>query len=112
MPCVKCRGALISGFVVQGTVTKALLIRATGPALAGFELTGTLAVPKLTLFVERGKPIRENTGRESSGISDQIIAASQRVGAFGLTRGTADRVILAVLPRISGGVALSEYSSR
>ena len=102
----------MSGFVVQGAVTKVLLIRTTGPALAGFGLTGTLAVPKLTLFDLRGKPIRENTGWESSGISDQIIAASQSVGAFGLTRGTADRVILAVLPRISGDVRLSEYSSR
>ena len=91
-------GPLISGFVVQGAVAKAVLIRATGPALAAFGVTGTLALPKLTLFDDQGKPIIENTGWESSGISDQIIAASQSVGAFGLTRGTADSVILAVLP--------------
>ena len=91
-------GPLISGFVVQGAVSKAVLIRATGPALAAFGVTGTLALPKLTLFDDQGKPIIENTGWESSGISDQIIAASQSVGAFGLTRGTADSVILAVLP--------------
>jgi hypothetical protein len=91
-------GPLISGFVVQGAVAKAVIIRATGPALAAFGVTGTLALPKLTLFDDQGKPIIENTGWESSGISDQIIAASQSVGAFGLTRGTADSVILAVLP--------------
>jgi hypothetical protein len=91
-------GPLISGFVVQGAVAKAVLIRATGPALAGFGVTGTLAQPKLTLFDDQGKPILENTGWESSGVSDQIIAASQSVGAFGLTRGTVDSVILAVLP--------------
>ena len=65
---------------------------------APIAVTGTLALPKLTLFDDQGKPIIENTGWESSGISDQIIAASQSVGAFGLTRGTADSVILAVLP--------------
>ena len=91
-------GPLISGFVVQGAVAKAVLIRATGPALAGFGVTGTLAQPKLTLFDDQRRPILENTGWESSGVSDQIIAASQSVGAFGLTRGTADSVILAVLP--------------
>jgi hypothetical protein len=91
-------GPLISGFVVQGAVAKAVLIRATGPALAGFGVTGTLAQPKLTLFDDQRTPIIENTGWESSDVSDQIIAASQSVGAFGLTRGTADSVILAVLP--------------
>ena len=91
-------GPVISGFVVQGAVAKAVLIRATGPALAGFGLTGTLALPKLTLYDDQRRPILENTGWESSGISDQIIAASQSVGAFALTRGTADSVILAVLP--------------
>jgi hypothetical protein len=91
-------GPLISGFAVQGAVAKAVLIRATGPALAGFGVTGTLAQPKLTLFDDQRTPIIENTGWESSGVSDQIIAASQSVGAFGLTRGTADSVILAVLP--------------
>jgi hypothetical protein len=90
-------GPLISGFVVQGAVAKAVLIRATGPALAGFGVTGTLAQPKLTLFDDRSKPILENTGWESAGVSDQIIAASRSVGAFALTRGTADSVILAVL---------------
>ena len=91
-------GPLISGFVVQGAVAKAVLIRATGPALAGFGVTGTLALPKLTVFDSTSSPIAENTGWESSGISDQIIAASQRVGAFALTRGTADSVVLSVLP--------------
>lgn len=91
-------GPLISGFVVQGAVAKAVLIRATGPALAGFGVTGTLSLPKLTVFDSTSTPIAENTGWESSGISDQIIAASQSVGAFALTRGTADSVVLAVLP--------------
>jgi hypothetical protein len=79
-------------------VAKAVLIRATGPALAGFGVTGTLALPRLTVFDSTSTPIAENAGWDSSGISDQIIAASQSVGAFALTSGTADSVVLAVLP--------------
>jgi hypothetical protein len=89
---------LISGFVVQGLVAKAVLIRATGPALAGFGLPGTLAQPKLTIFNNDGVALATNTGWESSGIAQAIIAASTSVGAFPLTRGTADSVVLAVLP--------------
>jgi hypothetical protein len=91
-------GPLISGFVVQGAVAKAVLIRATGPALAGFGVPGTLELPRLTVFDSTSTPIAENAGWDSSGISDQIIAASQSVGAFPLARGTADSVVLAVLP--------------
>lgn len=89
---------LISGFVVQGLVAKAVLIRATGPALAGFGVPGTLAQPKLTIFNNDGVALATNTGWESAGISQAIIAASSSVGAFALTRGTADSVVLAVLP--------------
>ena len=89
---------LISGFVVQGLVAKAVLIRATGPALAGFGLPGTLAQPKLTIFNNDGVALATNTGWESSGIANAIITASTSVGAFPLTRGTADSVVLAVLP--------------
>lgn len=89
---------LISGFVVQGLVAKAVLIRATGPALAGFGLPGTLAQPKLTIFNNDGVALATNAGWESSGIANAIIAASTSVGAFPLTRGTADSVVLAVLP--------------
>ena len=110
---------LISGFVVQGLVAKAVLIRATGPALAGFGLPGTLAQPKLTIFNNDGVALATNTGWESSGIANAIINASTSVGAFPLTRGTADSVVLAVLPPgnytaqivgadATGGVALVE----
>ena len=89
---------LISGFVVQGLVAKAVLVRATGPALAGFGVPGALAQPKLTIFNNDGVALATNTGWESAGISPTIIAASSTVGAFALTRGTADSVVLATLP--------------
>jgi hypothetical protein len=88
---------LISGFVVQGAVAKTVLIRATGPTLADFGVSGTLAAPKLTIFDNDGKEIVSNTGWESAGISNAIIAASQSVGAFALSRGSADSAVLTTL---------------
>ena len=89
---------LISGFVVQGVVAKPVLVRATGPALAGFGVAGAMARPRLTLFDSGGRPLANNIGWESAGISNAIIAAGAGVGAFPLTRGSADSVIFTVLP--------------
>jgi len=89
---------LISGFVVQGLVAKAVLVRATGPALAGFGLVGALAQPRLTIFDNDGRALVTNTGWESSGIANAMIGAAQSVGAFALVRGSADSVILTTLP--------------
>src|SRR6185295_15976817 len=41
---------LIAGFTISGTGSKNLLIRAVGPTLASFGVTGTLADPKLEVF--------------------------------------------------------------
>lgn len=89
---------LISGFVVQGAMSKAVLIRATGPALAAFGVAGALAQPRLTVFNEAGQAIAANTGWESGGIANAIIGASGSVGAFPLARGSADSAVLTVLP--------------
>ena len=43
-------GVLIPGFVVGGTGKLRLLLRAIGPSLAGFGVTGTLANPTVTLY--------------------------------------------------------------
>ena len=39
-------GTPISGFVVAGAGAKPMLVRAVGPALGGFEVTGMLADPR------------------------------------------------------------------
>jgi hypothetical protein len=41
---------LIPGIVIQGTVPKTVLIRAVGPGLDTFGVTGTLANPRLRLY--------------------------------------------------------------
>ncbi len=91
-------GPLISGFVVQGAVARAVLVRAAGPALASYGVSGFLQRPKLSLFDNFGRELATNTGWEASGISDATISAAQSVGAFPLPRGSTDSVILTVLP--------------
>jgi hypothetical protein len=44
---------LIAGFVISGNVPKRLLIRGVGPGLAGLNVSGVLADPKLELYEMR-----------------------------------------------------------
>src|SRR5262249_26487593 len=51
---------LIAGFNVTGTGAKSLLIRAVGPKLATFGVTGFLVNPKLEVYNEAGTKLSEN----------------------------------------------------
>lgn len=52
---------LIGGFIVQGAGTKRVLVRAAGPALAQFGVSGTLANPRLRIFrLPQGEVVGEN----------------------------------------------------
>ena len=46
----KGNNILVAGFVIGGSTSKTVLIRASGPALGAFGLSGTLADPQLQLF--------------------------------------------------------------
>ncbi len=73
---------LIAGFVVGGagtTGTKQMLVRASGPALQQFGITGTLPDPQLQLFDASGQVLAANTGW---GGSPQVIAVASAVAAF------------------------------
>jgi hypothetical protein len=107
---------LIVGFVVGGSTPETLLIRASGPALIPFGVTGTLPDPQLTLF-SGSTVLGSNTGW---GGNAQIAAAAASVGAFSWgNSATPDSAILVTLPpgaytaQVSGasgdaGVALVE----
>ncbi len=73
---------LIAGFVVQGTQPATVLVRAVGPALAEFSVTGFLAQPVLTVFDASGTAIGTNTGWSSgtSANTAEITNVSQSVG--------------------------------
>jgi hypothetical protein len=110
---------LIPGFVIGGSGTETLLIRADGPALAAFGVAGALAQPSLSVFDSTGTVVASNTGWGTNSNAAQISSAAASVGAFALPSGSADCALIASLPagaytvQVSGvnnstGVALAE----
>ena len=111
---------IITGFNVGAGTNKTVLIRATGPALNAFGVTGTLADPKLELFSGATKIAENDNWGTPVGSAAPITAATfTSVGAFQLTAGSRDSALLATLApgaytaQVSGvgggtGVALVE----
>ncbi|MBL9186968.1 MAG: PQQ-binding-like beta-propeller repeat protein [Opitutaceae bacterium] len=87
---------LIAGFVVGGTGTKQVLVRAIGPTLAAFGVPGTLADPRLQLF-SGPTQIQENDNWGASPNAAQIATVSASVGAFPLALESRDAVLLLTL---------------
>ena len=76
---------LIAGFIINGTSPKRLMIRATGPTLAQFGVTGVLADPKLQLFDGGSAMIAENDSWQSAGNVSEITAANgDKLGIYPL----------------------------
>jgi uncharacterized delta-60 repeat protein len=105
---------LIAGFVVSGTGTKTLLLRAIGPGLNSFGVPGYMPSPELDLYSSAGSLMSKNTGWTGS-----LSTTFAQVGAFSLPAGSADVALLATLapgsytmhvysPSGSGGVVLTE----
>jgi hypothetical protein len=69
---------LIAGFVIGGSTSKTVLIRASGPALVPFNVAGTLADPQLELH-SSGTLLASNNGW---GGDTEIANAAASVGAF------------------------------
>ncbi len=106
--------SLIAGFVVSGSGTKSVLLRAVGPGLAQFAVNGYLSAPDLDLYSSSGAVISKNTGWDS-GLSSTF----SQVGAFPFATGSTDTAVLVNLapgnytihvydPTGIGGVVLSE----
>ena len=76
---------LIAGFVIGGSTPKTVLIRASGPALDQFGVTGTLSDPELQLFgVSNGTATLMATNDDWGGDTEISVAAAE-VGAFAWT---------------------------
>ncbi len=111
---------LIPGFVVGGSGTETLLIRADGPSLTAFGVSGALAAPSLTLAAQSsGATIAANTGWGTNANPAEIASTATQVGAFALASGSADCAVIVTLQpgaytvQVSGvgntsGVALAE----
>jgi sugar lactone lactonase YvrE len=87
--------ALTAGFVIGGSGTDTLLIRAIGPGLTPFGVGGVIATPVLTLYDSNGTVIQTNAGW---GGGAALVAAFSAVGAFQLPAGSADAALLVTLP--------------
>jgi arylsulfate sulfotransferase len=58
---------LINGFIVSGPGTKTVVVRALGPSLSNFGLSGVLADPVLTLYNSSGTVIASNDNWQTDG---------------------------------------------
>jgi len=109
---------LIPGFVISGQGTEELLVRADGPSLTQFSVSGVLA--QTTLGIYNGATlIASNTGWGTSASAVQIAAVAAQVGAFAFSTDSGDSAQIVNLAaggytiQISGvsnttGVALAE----
>ena len=86
--------AVTVGFVIGGTTSRSLLIRAVGPGLEEFGLTGVLADPSITLL--RDQDI-ESANDDWNGNST-VRQTAEQVGAFPLESNSKDAALLATLP--------------
>jgi uncharacterized delta-60 repeat protein len=107
---------LIAGFVIAGSAPKTVLLRAVGPGLSAFNLTGLMATPELQLYSSSGTLMLQNSGW---GGSSALSAAFAQVGAFALSPTSADASVVTSLAPGSytlhvfdasgvGGVVLTE----
>jgi sugar lactone lactonase YvrE len=87
----------IAGFVISGTDSKPVLIRAIGPTLSLFGIGSPLSNPKLELFNGANVSIANNTGWSTAPNTAAITAASSQAGAFALGSTSADSVIFTTL---------------
>jgi len=112
---------LIPGFVIGGSGKETLLIRADGPALTAFGVSGVLATPSLVVLDNTGATVASNTGwgANTSPTPAQIANIASQVGAFALAANSADCALVVTLDpgqytvQVSGvgattGVALAE----
>jgi YVTN family beta-propeller protein len=112
-------GDIITGFVVSGNGTEVMLVRADGPTLAQFGVSGTLAQPALAVMDSAGDVVASNTGWGHNFEEDLTAGFAAALGAFALPPGSADSAQFVSLPAgaytmvVSGadgtsGVALAE----
>lgn len=84
--------ALIPGFVIGGNVGKRVLIRAVGPGLAPFGVSGALANPALQVFAQgAGAPLADN---DDWGGTPALQAAFTAAGAFSLEPASRDAALV------------------
>ncbi|MFL3658713.1 MAG: hypothetical protein ACJ07L_11770 [Opitutales bacterium] len=81
--------AIIAGFVVTGDSPKRLLVRAMGPELQDFNVSGTLVDPRLTIFKSTNEGMVEIGGNDDWHEDPVAVTnAAAKSGAFPFTEGS------------------------
>ena len=96
---------LIAGFSLAGEGARNLLIRAVGPKLSEFGVTGVLTDPMLEIYSGSTK-IAENDNWSAT-----LATTAASVGAFALTAGSKDAAIIVSLPKGGYTVQVSGVDS-
>jgi hypothetical protein len=87
--------ALVAGFAIEGNAPKKLLIRAVGPGLAGYGVSGWLSNPQFVLYpLGVTTPIASNDDWSGSA---ELSQAFKTAGAFPLTPGSHDAALVVSL---------------
>ena len=81
---------LIVGFVIGGSVPKAVVLRGIGPGLAAYGVAHPLAGPLLTLYSSSGQVLGTNAGW---GGTAALTSAFSQLGAFPLSPTSADTAL-------------------
>jgi hypothetical protein len=117
---ITANGSMTAGFVVGGTTSKTVLIRATGPALAAFGVSGAMPDPQVALHATISGQDTVLASNAGWGGNQQITLVDSELGAFALTNpASQDSAVLetlapgaytAVASSVSGtaGIALIE----
>lgn len=90
--------AMLTGFVIDGTQPRTLLVRAVGPALSKFGLTGTLVDPVLRIMNASGTVVFTNDNWNTNQNINDLQSISTLVGAFALDSGSKDAAGIVSLP--------------
>ena len=77
---------LTAGFIIRGAGTKTVLIRAVGPSLTPFGVSGALADPKFELFDGQSRSLAVNDNWADAGtlVASELSGVFSQVGAFNL----------------------------
>jgi len=87
---------LIGGFVIGGSTSRTLLIRAVGPTLGAYGVSPALPDPQLTLYnPSTGAAFAANEGWNNNPL---ISSESTAAGAFSLITGSNDSALVVTLP--------------
>jgi hypothetical protein len=96
---IPANGALTPGFVMRGTGTKPLVVRAVGPQLLNFGVQSALTDPKMDIIPSGASDaVASNNNWGDATNAATLVTTSASLGAFALDTGSADAAILTDLP--------------